>query len=84
MLAAIRRAVHLGGGVFGGKYPTSNIARSSSDSDRTACVFRHHVRGRVLAAVDVIVEQRLHLGHALADFPCWIVDHRWPLKLVSF
>ena len=28
---------------------------------------RHHVRGRMLIAGNVIVEQRLHLGHALAD-----------------
>jgi hypothetical protein len=35
--AAIRCSVHFTGGVLGGKYPTSNIARSSSGSDRTAC-----------------------------------------------
>jgi hypothetical protein len=27
----------------------------------------------MLAPVDVIVEQRLHLGHALADFPYRII-----------
>jgi hypothetical protein len=31
----------------------------------------------------VQVEQGLHLGHALADFPERVVDHQWPLKLVS-
>ncbi len=30
---------------------------------------RHHVRGRMLAASQMIVEQRLHHGYALADFP---------------
>jgi hypothetical protein len=29
----------------------------------------------MLAADNVIVEQRPHLGYALADFPDWIVDH---------
>jgi hypothetical protein len=44
---------------------------------------RHHARGRMLAAGNVIVEQRLHLCHALADFPNWVVDHQYPLKLLS-
>jgi hypothetical protein len=33
------RAHSTGGGVFGGKWPTTNIARSSSGSLRTACAF---------------------------------------------
>ena len=37
------------GGVFGGKQPTSNIARNSSGSDRTACRLCNHDRGRMLA-----------------------------------
>jgi hypothetical protein len=35
----------------------------------------HHVRGRVLAAGKMIVEQRLDLGDALSDFPCRIIGH---------
>lgn len=53
--------------MFGGKYPTSDIARSNSGSDSTSCA--NHVRGRMLAAGPMTVEQRLHLGHVLADFP---------------
>jgi hypothetical protein len=44
---------------------------------------RHHVGSRMLAAGNVIVEQRLQLGYALEDFPDWIVDRQWPLKLAS-
>ena len=39
---------------------------------------RDHFRGRLLAAGKTIVEQRLRLGHALADFPQRNVDHRQP------
>ena len=35
----------------------------------------HHVRGRMLAALDMIVQQGLHFGN-LADRPRWIIDHR--------
>jgi hypothetical protein len=40
---------------------------------------RNHVRGRVFAARNVVVEQRLDLGHALTDFPDRFVDYRCPL-----
>ncbi len=53
--------------------PTKN--RTAANAKVNASGLRHHVRRRMLAAVDVIIEQRLHLGHALADFPDWVIDH---------
>ena len=43
---------------------------------------RYHLRGRMLAAGTMIVE-RLHLGHALADFLDWGWRPSVALKLVS-
>ena len=35
-------------------------------------------RGRVLAALGMVMQQSLHLGHALANFPDRITAHRTP------
>ena len=37
----------------------------------------NHVRGRMPAALDMIVRRGLDFGHALADCLHWIIDH-WP------
>jgi hypothetical protein len=42
---------------------------------------RHHVRGRMLAALDMIVQQGLDLGHALADCPYRpLASPSWPVR----
>jgi hypothetical protein len=38
----------------------------------------NHVRGRMLAALGMVMQQGLDLGHALADFPDRATGHRTP------
>ena len=80
--------VHVTSGVFGGKQPTSNIARSSSVSDSTACAFATTSAAECLphSIFDMVMQQGLHFGYAFADFPhrvCWLLPSRpvrQPLK----
>jgi hypothetical protein len=57
------RAHSTGGGVFGGKWPTTNIARSSSGSLRTACAF-----ATTFGAVSLSRQCAARLAAALALF----------------
>ena len=46
-------------------------------SDSTACAFATTSAAECLPPAQMIVEQRVHLGHALADFLVdWFVDHQ--------